>query len=152
MILRVDERRLILLASAVEASIARFVTDVELRLEAGGIFIGSHRGQHVEIATCTTPLPGDVRRPTSFDRKDPGHHAAASAAWHASGGLDSYVGEWHTHPVDDPKPSHRDLQTWRRITRRTREPVIVLIAGRRSLWCARAYGDEFHEATVFVAP
>ena len=100
MILRFSDDGLVLLAPAVEAAVALFVSDAEIRLEAGGIFIGSHRGPHVEVTMSTTPLPGDVRSPTLFDRKDPGHHTAAVDAWMRSGGTDTYVGEWHTHPVD----------------------------------------------------
>ncbi|UIY45313.1 Mov34/MPN/PAD-1 family protein [Methylobacterium radiotolerans] len=151
MILKVDDRRLILLAPPVEAAIAAFVTDIEIGLEAGGIFIGSHRGQHLEITTCTTPLPRDVRRLALFDRKDPGHQAAALAAWQASGGTDTYVGEWHTHPVDDPTPSALDLRTWRSILARNIDPAVFMIVGRRSIWCAWGHRGELRGAEVLDA-
>ncbi len=151
MILRFDGDGLILLAPTVEAAVAAFVSDFELRLEAGGIFIGSHRGPHVEIAACTTPLPRDVRRPTSFDRKDAGHQAVALAAWQRSGGTDTYVGEWHTHPVDDPTPSALDLRTWRAVMSRVADPVVFLIAGRRSFWCAYGRGCELRKAAILDA-
>jgi integrative and conjugative element protein (TIGR02256 family) len=150
-ILRVDESRLILLAPAVEMVVATYVTEVEIGLEAGGIFIGSYRGPHIEITACTTPLPRDVRRPTMFDRKDPGHHAAALAAWKASGGTDTYVGEWHTHPVDDPTPSARDLRTWRLILARGTDPVVFIIVGRRSVWCAWGQKGELRGAVILAA-
>lgn len=151
MILEVDKRRLILVASAVEVAVAAYVADGEIVLEAGGIFIGSHRGRHMEITACTTPLPRDVRRPTLFDRKDPGHHAAALTAWHASGGTDTYVGEWHTHPVDDPVPSALDLRTWRSILVRITDPAVFMIVGRRSIWCAWGQKGELSGAVVLDA-
>ena len=150
-ILRVDERRLILLAPAVEMVVATYVTEIEIGSEAGGIFIGSHRGPHIEITACTTPLPMDVRRPTVFDRKDLGHQAAALAAWKTSGGTDTYVGEWHTHPVDDPTPSARDLRTWRSILARGTDPVVFLIVGRRSIRCAWGRQGELRVAVVLAA-
>ncbi|GJE46138.1 hypothetical protein F6X53_24220 [Methylobacterium soli] len=151
-ILRFSADGLVLLAPAVEATIARFVSDAEIGLEAGGIFVGSHRGPHIEITICTTPLPRDLRRPTLFDRRDPGHHAAALDAWRRSGGTDTYVGEWHTHPVDNPQPSALDLRTWRGIMGRVADPVVFLIVGRRSVWCAHGHRGELCEAVPFDAP
>ena len=147
-ILRFGDDGLILLAPAVEAAVARFVSDAEIRLEAGGIFVGSYRGPHVEITACTTPLPRDVRRPTLFDRRDPGHAAAALEAWTRSGGTDTFVGEWHTHPVDDPTPSGLDRRTWASIMGRVPDPVVFLIAGRRSVWCAHGRRGELRRAAV----
>ncbi|WP_187274759.1 MULTISPECIES: Mov34/MPN/PAD-1 family protein [unclassified Methylobacterium] len=148
MIFQVDERRLILLASAVEVAIATYVTEVEIGLEAGGIFIGSHRGPHIEITACTTPLPSDVRRSNLFDRKDSGHQAAALAAWQSTSGTDTYVGEWHTHPVDDPTPSTRDLRTWQSILARDTDPAVFMIVGRRSVWCAWGHGKGLRRVAV----
>lgn len=151
MILTINAQHLVLIAPAVEAAIAAYVTDAQISLEAGGIFIGSHRGPHMEIATCTTPLPRDVRKSTLFDRKDHGHQAAALAAWRSSGGTDTYLGEWHTHPVDDPTPSTLDLRTWRTIMRGVADPVVFLIAGRRSIWCARGHDGKLSEAAAHDA-
>jgi integrative and conjugative element protein (TIGR02256 family) len=147
-ILRTRGDGLILLGPEIERAIATYVADDEIRLEAGGIFIGSYRGPHVEIGSCTMPLPGDVRKPTLFDRSDPGHHAAALKAWKESKGTDTYVGEWHTHPVDDPVPSDLDLRSWRAIMRRVSNPLIFLIAGRRSIWCGHGSRGELAVLTV----
>jgi len=32
--------------------------------------------------------------------------------WRASGGTLDYVGEWHTHPEQQPVPSRLDLEQW----------------------------------------
>ncbi|WP_170855214.1 Mov34/MPN/PAD-1 family protein [Methylobacterium sp. 275MFSha3.1] len=151
MILQTRSEGLILLRPGIERTIATYVAENEIGLEAGGIFIGSYRGPHIEIGSCTTPLPRDVRKPTLFDRSDPGHHAAALEAWKESSGTDTYVGEWHTHPVDDPVPSDLDLRTWRTIMRRVSDPLIFLIAGRRSIWCGRGRGGELAALTVIDA-
>ncbi len=132
----------------VERTIAAYVADPEIQKEAGGIFIGSYRGPHIEINTCTTPMPRDVRRPTLFDRSDPGHQATALNAWKMSGGTETYVGEWHTHPVDDPIPSNLDLQTWRAVMKIFADPLIFLIAGRRSIWCCQGKCGELATLTV----
>ena len=119
----------------VEAAIGIFLTEQEILLEAGGILIGNYRGPHVVVGTCTTPLPGDCRRNNLFDRRDAGHQAAALGAWERSEGTDTFVGEWHTHPVDHPNPSELDLRTWHDLLRRTSASLVFLIVGRRSLLC-----------------
>lgn len=151
MILRTRCDGLILLGPKIERAIAAYVAEDEIGLEAGGIFVGSYRGPHVEISGCTTPLPRDLRKPTLFDRSDPEHHAAALKAWKESGGTDTYVGEWHTHPVDDPVPSDLDVRTWRAIMRCVSDPLIFLIAGRRSIWCGHGRRGELTALTVLDA-
>lgn len=135
MIFEFGPGRLVTISRKVEEAIARFIGNGEIRLEAGGILIGCYRGPHVEICDCTTPLPLDIRRAHLFDRRDPGHQAAAHDAWEQSGGTDTFVGEWHTHPVADPMPSAVDLGTWRSIMQRTPAALVFLIAGQRSIWC-----------------
>lgn len=127
--------QLVTISRKVEDAVARFIDDGQIRREAGGILIGSYRGPHVEICDCTTPLPLDIRLPHLFDRRDPGHQAAAHNSWKRSGGTDTFVGEWHTHPVADPVPSALDLGTWRSIMQRTPAVLVFLIAGYRSIWC-----------------
>ena len=146
MILRTDAGHLILLAPEVERTIAAFVSEPEIGSEAGGILIGSYRDRHVDTGNCTIPLPGDFCKTSLFDRRDVGHQAAALAAWWRSEGTDTFVGEWHTHPVDEPAPSALDLRTWRGIMRRTSAPLVFLIAGRRTIWCGRGRGGELGRA------
>lgn len=148
MILRANAGNLILLAPRIEGAIAVFVTRRETGLEAGGILIGSYRGPHVDVGDCTTPLPGDVRNPHLFDRRDAGHQSAAYAAWKRSGGTDTFVGEWHTHPVNRPVPSSLDLRTWRALMKRTSRSLVFLIAGYESLWCGLALDGRLSQATV----
>jgi integrative and conjugative element protein (TIGR02256 family) len=114
------------------------------KVEAGGILIGSYRGPHVEITDFTRPAKSDIRQPYCFVKQDPKHQRAATRAWVTSGGKDTYVGEWHTHPVGDPKPSPIDIATWRDLTDATKRAMIFAIvtphgwalfhARRRLLW------------------
>ena len=104
--------------------------------EAGGILIGQYRGPHVELVGCTLPLRGDVRTRFGFERGDAGHAARAKEAWERSGRVQTFVGEWHTHPEDHPMPSHVDLRTWDRLRVRLRDdPLVFMIFGRVGIWC-----------------
>ncbi|AGS25656.1 MPN domain-containing protein (plasmid) [Rhizobium etli bv. mimosae str. Mim1] len=124
----------VLLPARLVQVMRRFTVGEEGRAEAGGILIGSQRGDHIEISNCTTPLRRDVRKPYLFDRKDRGHQLAAMSAWTRSLGKRTFVGEWHTHPEDDPVPSGIDRATWRDITMKNTAASVFIIFGRKTLW------------------
>lgn len=134
MILTWATGRLVLLPDDVVSTVRSYATGREAEREAGGILIGSYRGAHIEVTGCTTPLRRDVRLRCSFDRKDPGHHRAAMAAWMKNDGMETFVGEWHTHPEPFPTPSSIDLTTWLSILSRTAFPVLLIIGGSKELW------------------
>ncbi|NTE57470.1 hypothetical protein G6M78_20625 [Agrobacterium tumefaciens] len=134
MIFAMGLKAYVLLPARVLAIMQSFVVGDEGQREAGGILIGSHRGDHIEIRDCTVPLKSDVRKRFLFDRKDRGHQKAATIAWNSSGGTETFVGEWHSHPEDYPRPSSLDCGTWRDITMRENRKVIFLIVGRKELW------------------
>jgi integrative and conjugative element protein (TIGR02256 family) len=129
-------RRIVTIADEVMQNIQSFVAADWAPKEAGGIFLGCYRGPHVEVVACTVPLSKDKRSMFGFLRRDPGHSAAAIAAWKASGRTTTFVGEWHTHPEDNPTPSQVDRNTWLDLMRsRKSDPLIFLIAGRKTVYC-----------------
>lgn len=134
LILTPDGLRLVAVHQKVVETIEGWVERGSRSREAGGILIGSHRGDHVEVSDCTVPMRRDARARTLFDRMDGGHQEAAIRAWRSSGGTDTYVGEWHTHPEAHPSPSLLDRWTWGRIMRRSREPLVFAIGGWDSCW------------------
>ena len=146
MIFRDKNGRLALLTTEAALTLAAYAVPEEIHTEAGGIFIGSYRDPHLEITDATAPMAEDLRSRTFFDRRDPGHQAAAQAEWAATAGTRTYLGEWHSHSHDAPYPSATDRRTWDHIMDRSRHPVLFLIIGRRKLWCA--FG---HRGTLFEA-
>ena len=83
--------------------------------EAGGVLLGHYiqNSDDVVVDAVTEPMPGDRRTRCSFYRAKARHQAAMEAAWQASGGTCTYLGEWHTHPEADPTPSSTDTKGWR---------------------------------------
>jgi integrative and conjugative element protein (TIGR02256 family) len=78
----------------------------------------------------------DARTRFGFVRRDPGHQRAAATAWRASGRTVNFVGEWHTHPEDRPRPSNIDRNTWaEQMRKRQHDALIFLIAGRATFYC-----------------
>lgn len=103
--------------------------------EAGGILLGYVRGAHLEIIEATEPSRFDRRFKFLFERMPFFHRRLAMKRWRESNGLIRYVGEWHTHPQNQPVPSSIDLQEWQQlaIDRRDGRPLLALIVGCRGL-------------------
>ena len=129
LVLSPDGIRLVMVHRHVIDTIASRAERRHSTLEAGGILLGAYRGDHIEILSCTEPMKADFRTRVLFDRKDPGHQAAAMSAWRESGGTDTFVGEWHTHPEAVPRPSWLDMTTWRCQMKRVELPLVFAIGG-----------------------
>lgn len=127
-------------------TMSHYTRGSERAREAGGIFLGSYRGPHIEITAITEPLPGDRRARHVFNRRDPGHRAAAKSAWEKSGRTKTFTGEWHTHPEEVPTPSAVDLSTWKSLMNRSKDPLAFIILG----WSRNWYGIG-HEGRILTA-
>lgn len=104
------------------------------RLEVGGILLGHRRGEHLDVISATMPGPKDVSATNSFERKDSSHQRKAMAAWLLSFRRTGWLGEWHSHPEPRPKPSTVDIQSWRKMARRTGSEMVFLIHGFTDQW------------------
>lgn len=102
--------------------------------EAGGILMGYRRGPHTHVTEATVPSQGDIRRRFGFFRHATHHQRVALRRWKETDQTLDYVGEWHTHPEDDPAPSGIDLRHWREITVASRRPMVFVIVGRATNW------------------
>jgi len=109
--------------------------------EIGGILIGSYRGPHLEITSQTEPGPGDTSTRTSFVRCDRRHQRAATDAWHRSKQTQTYVGEWHSHPLGSPKPSHIDENAWSEVVQKLMMPCVFVIVSSSGWSPFKTYRD-----------
>ena len=133
--------RLVTLADEVVETISAFSLQPENSREAGGILLGSYRGLHIQVTSCSRPMARDRRTATLFDRRDPGHQGFALKNWRDSAQTKTFVGEWHTHPEPRPYPSRLDLQTWRHVAgNNTAGNTVFLIKGYESWWASLAVG------------
>jgi integrative and conjugative element protein (TIGR02256 family) len=136
----------VLIERDVLEALYRFRQTSHLDDEAGGILIGYRRQQHLHVVEFTAPAAADRRSRCEFERSDPHHAYHAHARWKASRGTLDCLGEWHTHPQDDPAPSSIDHSEWRRILSRLRVPKVFLIIGRRQDWVGVGHGDRISSA------
>lgn len=85
--------------------------------EAGGVLLGRfiQGTSDIVVDDVTTPGNNDAATRFTFRRSRQGTQIIIEQVWRASGGTRNYLGEWHTHPENDPSPSAVDLANWRRI-------------------------------------
>lgn len=82
-------------------------------IETGGVLVGCDaeldgRRHALVIVHATQPGPGAIRRPVMFDR-DKSYCTFLVHQYHSmTKGSLNYVGEWHSHPTDDTRPSPLD--------------------------------------------
>lgn len=116
--------------------------------ESGGVLLGFRRADHLHIVEATHPQSKDKRSRFSFDRLDSHHQKFAMRRWIESDETMDYLGEWHTHPQEQPTPSSVDIGAWRTICIEQLKPMIFLILGRSdSDWLGLGFGQDLFEAT-----
>ncbi|MCW9050923.1 MAG: Mov34/MPN/PAD-1 family protein [Motiliproteus sp.] len=111
--------------------------------EAGGIIVGEYREEHVRITELSAPGNLDVQKRSRFYRCSPHHQSYAFQCWRDSGGLKTWVGEWHTHPEDYPNPSNIDRSSWRKNL--PNRIMVLIIQGRVGRWYGIWTGKEVLE-------
>jgi integrative and conjugative element protein (TIGR02256 family) len=79
-------------------------------LETGGILLGSDTASHILISRAGDPGPRAHRTEDSFLRDLAHAQEIANEAWNEDG--HQWIGEWHTHPTGDLKPSALDLHSY----------------------------------------
>jgi integrative and conjugative element protein (TIGR02256 family) len=101
--------------------------------EAGGQLFARIEGSHWTILRATGPRKSDWRtrfgfRPNrNLERKE--IRALFSEGLH-------YVGDWHTHPQDEPRPSNEDLQSMQDMVKKSQHELpgfLMMIVGRAEL-------------------
>lgn len=95
--------------------------------ETGGFLIGVRRGPHIEVTSLTEQGPGDASTYTSFDRCCASHRQRIHSVWKLSEGLESLVGDWHSHPRGTSDASSIDRSAWRTLVRTSQQAIVGLI-------------------------
>jgi len=80
--------------------------------EKGGIVLGQTSENEHQVLVCRVSVPGDQdsnrRRSFHRDRRQAQH--IIEYEFYNSGGKNTYLGEWHTHPANKAVPSPQDIQ------------------------------------------
>jgi len=109
--------------------------------ESGGIFLGNVYKNHCEIVKVTTPNKYDSFGPNFFVRSKRGAQPQINKAWKKSNGTEIYLGEWHTHFEDEPKPSLTDKNLVINSLRKTKMEIdflfLIIVGLNRTLWVGK---------------
>lgn len=108
-------------------------------LESGGIILGRVMGDAIEIQRLSVPTELDKRSRITFDRHRLSAQIVINHEHANTHGQVTYLGEWHTHPEDDPTPSGVDITMIKKqFAENTIHTnfLILLIQGRKTLFTA----------------
>jgi len=101
--------------------------------ESGGLLLGFIRGNHFDIRDITIPYKNDFSSRSSFIRRDKKHLNIFQKLRKKNKDI-TYIGEWHTHSEDNPKPSTIDLREWNLIKSTRPYPIVFLILGKKGFY------------------
>jgi len=120
-------------AAAVRTLLSNRQTDVR-STESGGVLLGRfvEGTENVVVDEATEPTTYDRRRRLFFRRAKAQAQKLVDIAWTQSSGTRNYLGEWHTHPEQDPHPSPHDVTEWIRVSQEAvyeQEALVFVIVG-----------------------
>ena len=106
-----------------------FRQDTHEKYEAGGILMGKRLlNGNIIITDVTSPQIGDIRQRTFFKKKAKIHQSISDTLWKKSSGKTIYLGEWHTHPENNPVPSTVDLRGWKlSVSKQPNDKIYIFI-------------------------
>ncbi len=106
--------------------------------EVGGWLLGywtEDRGSLV-VTHATPPISRGT--PFGVQISGKGHRVLFDAAWDASAGAVTFLGDWHTHPRGAPSPSKRDRRAVQKLATEpdygTPNPLLAISATGRWPW------------------
>ena len=120
--------------------------------ESGGILMGyiANDGYRMKIHSITTPSKFDKATRTSFLRDKDRAQEIADSVFEKTQGMVVYVGEWHTHPEDNPRPSGQDKKMIKeQFQNEICAPIIILmILGLKNLYIGLYNGMQIEGANM----
>lgn len=132
----IDKKTLLHFQETVLEKFSEYIQLGDDAVEAGGLLLGSVHGAHMLVIEATGPSEWDHRYRFMFERQVSHHRDIAESRWMESNGIVRYLGEWHTHPEDHPKPSEIDKTEWYTLStkRLDKRPLLSVIVGRQDLY------------------
>jgi len=116
--------------------------------ESGGILIGQIKDENIYILKASIPNRFDKASRLYFECNKDAAQIIINYEFYNSGNKSIYIGEWHTHPEDLPKPSFIDKKMIKRQFKKNKlnEPFLILIIqGLKDLYMSLYNGKKFYE-------
>lgn len=108
-------------------------------LENGGILLGWRSDEDRIIVGLRGPGPRALYGRHCFLPDHAWQVTEIHRAFDESGGDLNYLGDWHSHPDGVADMSGLDSATLLRMTRRVKEPLMLIVAGNRADWSAQCW-------------
>lgn len=109
--------------------------------EVGGILLGLVFKDYCEIVKITLPNKFDRFGHNFFIRSKKGAQPRIDNAWSKSDGTIIYLGEWHSHKENNPKPSLTDKELIKNSLRTTKMEIdflfLIIVGQNCNLWVAK---------------
>jgi integrative and conjugative element protein (TIGR02256 family) len=106
--------------------------------EVGGWLLGWWSDDGCELFVTHATPPASRGTPFGVTISGRGHRPLFDAAWDASGGTVTFLGDWHTHPGGPAALSERDRKAMRQLSSDpdfgTSQPLIAIVATSRWPW------------------
>ncbi len=108
-------------------------------LETGGVLMGRWTDGQPLVTSIVGPGPKAVHRTHGFSPDYEFQEAEIRRRFTSSGGWETYLGDWHTHPGEShAKLSRQDRQTLGRISRdpgsQAPRPLMIVLIGGPDFW------------------
>ena len=121
----------------------RALADHKYPLETGGVLIG-YTGGAADVVIVSVIGPGPQARHTERMFLPDQEHQTEEIArlYRASRGVNTYLGDWHTHPHSDADLSSRDKKTLKHIALHREARVdrpIMAILGQGTPWTLKVW-------------
>lgn len=107
--------------------------------ETGGVLAGYWVKDEAVISDATGPGPNAIHRADWFAPDCSFHETEIAKIYEASGRKWTYLGDWHSHPLQiTPTLSSQDQKTLRRIAHsrnaRASTPLMLILSGQPQEW------------------
>jgi integrative and conjugative element protein (TIGR02256 family) len=108
-------------------------------LETGGVILGYATGMDIVITNATFPGSNAIHTPNGFIPDHDFDEAQVAQAYMDSGGIKTYLGDWHSHPNQAKAAlSSKDKSTLKLISRskeaRCPQPIMAVFNGADESW------------------
>lgn len=135
-VFQAQDESLVVISTGVANTLISYRQLSDSSSESAGVLIGERRGVHIVIKKVSEPSLWDIRSRFMVDRVSKHHQKAVDDAFKKNNGEWQYLGEWHTHPEDVPRPSMTDYSSWHK-NLKSSDPLILIIVGRRDFWVGK---------------
>jgi integrative and conjugative element protein (TIGR02256 family) len=145
---------MVILGENVSSVLKNYIQDELHKNEAGGILLGSLVGKTIYVIKASVPNIFDKATRTSFIRDKDIAQIIVDYEFENSGGKMFYLGEWHTHPEDNPTPSGQDKKMTIEQFNKSRLPQpfsLMIIQGIKGIYIALFDAENILEPSSIVS-